>query len=123
MKKLIHFSAFLLVCSALLWSCHKDETIPLPPVINTFSVSPDSIPGNGIVAIEFDFDRPIHMAYGIKWESDGGEFLYKNSPLMGFPAYWKAPETPGEYNLSVIIKSTAENLVNTVGDTVKVVVY
>ena len=123
MKKLIHFSAFLLICSVLLGSCHQEEKIFLPAVINKFSIHPDSIPVNGIVTIEFDFDRPVQMAYGIHWEGGGGEFLYKGSPLMGFPAYWKAPENPGDYNLSVTIRSTAENMINTVGDTVKVVVY
>jgi len=123
MKKLVHFSACLLVCSVLIASCHKDEAIPVPPVLNNFSVHPDSIPGNGIVTIEFDFTKPVNMAYGIQWKSDGGEFLYNFSLPVTRPAYWKAPESPGEYNLSVIINSTAENLINTVGDTVKVVVY
>jgi len=123
MNKLVELSAILMLCSSVLWSCCKDETIAVPAVMNKFEINPDTIPVNGFVTIDFDFERPINMAYGMSWKSDDGEFLYKNAPLSGFPAYWQAPEKPGQYYLSVIIKSSIKNQEYIVGDTVKVFVY
>ncbi len=88
----------------VLLSCKKEEVEYVPLKILEFSVSPDSVKTGGFVEIHFEFERGSEPGMTSGWKKDDGEYLYKN-PYNFQPNFWKAPENPGYYNLSVRLTS------------------
>ena len=100
LKSLTLILAFLIA----FWSCKKEEVEYVPLKIIEFSVSPDSVETGGFVEIHFEFDRGSESGMVSGWKKDAGEYLYEYS-LGSHPSFWKAPDIPGNYNLSVHLAS------------------
>lgn len=105
MKRMISLTALCISLVALL-SCNKEEPYPIAREITKFEVSEDSVGINDLVEIFYETSEAVNVTViGMGWNLSGGEYLYPN-PVTHTPKYWKAPETPGSYELSVSVRSS-----------------
>jgi hypothetical protein len=107
MKKRVLFFLIPLITLLLLLSCTRKALPPDsgPPVIQSIDASPSIVSRGGTVSLWVSVTDPEEHTIYYEWSCPQGEFYADEAlttPSNGVnPCWWKAPETEGNFTISV----------------------